>query len=208
MQSGDETTGLTEFLGRPSTWAAWGLGPLTAPRPQQQGWSAFSRGKGPALLRLFIHTYSGHTCRALPPAAPWREFPSALGILWLTFDPITLVTLGTLPGETFPTPDTHSQKFDSPISYSPEVREESVAGEAWARVGGTLPFIKQLGGRQLWPPTGKREEEMSSCLQNHQARGLTPPFCCPQVSTLCPGNRLKTNPRGQRPTHQVTKARS
>ena len=74
-RGGDENAGLTEFLGRLSKWAVWGLGPLTVAKPQRQGWRGFSSGKGPVLLLLFIPIYSGHTCRSLPPATPWGPLP-------------------------------------------------------------------------------------------------------------------------------------
>lgn len=101
---------------------------------------------------------------------------SDLEILWLTWDQLTLVTLGTLPGATFPTPDSHILRSSlGPKPQSPEVGEGSVEVETCTR-GGTLPFRKQLDQRTLgvatcWGQTGGNVQLSSG---KQPARGLVP----------------------------------
>lgn len=98
-------------------------------------------------------------------------------ILWLIWDKLSLVTLGILPGATFPPLTHHSQKFGGP-----EASVGSVEGEARARRG-ALPFRKR-GQRTPGvdcqppqaPPAGNRGEGMPHGSQGNSRRAGRFPF--------------------------------
>lgn len=86
-----------------------------------------------------------------------------------------MVTLGTLPGVTFPPTGSPILSLMVPKPYIPELGEGSVEVETWTR-GGTPPSRKQLGRQPLWPPSGNRKRNCPAVLRKQQARGLVPLF--------------------------------